>query len=457
MSRASKAELETSGVDALAPERASAGVDPTPKRPASGTPFRYRAKSHRELPHVVKFSGGTSSGMLLFMLLENQVLDARRGDVILFNNTSAEHPKTYEFVRACTERAEAFGIPFFWVEYQTYEDARNGEWTRLPAYRLVNRHPWSPDNPDGFHWRGEVFEELVSWSGYLPNQFKRICTGSLKLETTRGFMTDWLAGKESIPRLGHHDEVPRVDHDSLYRRHERNGGGVPRDIFLKKRSFALARPHMRPEQRYSEFSQAWVPFENQSLAGTTYGGQAWFGKGGAEYVAFVGLRGDEEARVERVRARNGPGRQGHAGEHVYMPLADMSISRTEVDEFWETRKWRLDLPDGGVLSNCVFCFLKGGASLRRAHRHMQTQTDSDMPGFGPLTDSPCDVRWWARIEQEYGRDLEAEKRPHRDDGPAHIGFGGLGAAVFGDLQTQADASGAAPLFENAGLPCDCTE
>ena len=32
--------------------------------------FRYRAKYHKTLPHVVKFSGGQSSGLLLFILLK---------------------------------------------------------------------------------------------------------------------------------------------------------------------------------------------------------------------------------------------------------------------------------------------------------------------------------------------------------------------------------------------------
>lgn len=37
--------------------------------------LRYGAKSHRELPHVVKFSGGKSSAMLLLALPENRLLD----------------------------------------------------------------------------------------------------------------------------------------------------------------------------------------------------------------------------------------------------------------------------------------------------------------------------------------------------------------------------------------------
>ena len=118
--------------------------------------------------------------MLLFALLENGLLDRDRGDVILFNNTSAEHPDTCRFVRHCMRKARGYGIPFFQIEFQTYEDARRGEWTRLPTYRLVNDEPRSRENPDGFHWRGEVFEELLSWKGYVPNRFNRICTQQLK-------------------------------------------------------------------------------------------------------------------------------------------------------------------------------------------------------------------------------------------------------------------------------------
>ena len=104
--------------------------------PSSTYHLRYKAKRHPSLPHVVKFSGGRSSGMLLFTLLENGLLNRERGDVIVFNNTSAEHPDTYQFVRDCMCAAQRYGIPFFQVEFQTYEDVRRGEWTRLPSYRL---------------------------------------------------------------------------------------------------------------------------------------------------------------------------------------------------------------------------------------------------------------------------------------------------------------------------------
>ena len=182
------------------------GYDPT-----GNHPFRYRARHHRSLPHVVKFSGGRSSGMLLFTLLENGLLDRDRGDVVIFNNTSAEHPSTYRFVRDCMRATRRYGIPFFQIEFQTYEDSRRGVYTRLPSYRMVNGQPADADNPDGFSWRGEVFEELLSWAGYVPNQFNRICTKHLKLEATRDFLGDWLAEKPGIPRLGHHGGSSRIE------------------------------------------------------------------------------------------------------------------------------------------------------------------------------------------------------------------------------------------------------
>ena len=50
--------------------------EPLPKHdPHKEYEFRCRLKKHCSLPHVVKFSGGRFSGMLLFALLENRLLD----------------------------------------------------------------------------------------------------------------------------------------------------------------------------------------------------------------------------------------------------------------------------------------------------------------------------------------------------------------------------------------------
>lgn len=426
--------------------------------PAGSYQLRYRAKTHRDLPHVVKFSGGRSSGMLLFLLLENGILDPNRGDVIVFNNTASEHPGTYRFARDCKEASSRYGVPFFWVEFQTYEDARKGEWARIPAYRLVNDRPKSEENPDGFHWRGEVFEELLSWSGYVPNQFTRICTRNMKLEPTRMFLRDWLACKPTIPRLGHYGRQSRMNLNAMYRQHRRSQGAVPREIFAQKKTYALSRPYIRPEQRYGDFSSVWRPFRNSSLDGRVFGDQASFGKAGAQYVAFVGLRGDEQVRVQRVAARNaGPGASGYTGEHVYMPLADLAVAREDVNAFWDKQSWGLSLPKEGSLSNCVYCFLKGARNLRSVRESMEEEMHLNEPGFGSLVDTPSDISWWIRMEQKYGRDLKAERRAITGN-PQNtvIGFFGTSTDFSYQLLAKADDS-EINRYSGSLLPCDCTE
>ena len=438
----------------VSPQRELSG----PYDPTKLYRLRYRAKRHRDLPHVVKFSGGRSSGMLLFALLENRLLDPDRGDVIIFNNTASEHPGTYRFARDCKDASSQYGVPFFWVEFQTYEDARKGEWTRIPTYRLVNDQPRSEHNPEGFHWRGEVFEELLSWSGYVPNQFSRICTKNMKLEATRMFLKDWLASKKTIPRLGHYGIRSRMDLNTMYRRHLRSHGAVPKRIFVRKRAYALSRPHFRPEQRYSDFSSVWRPFDNPALQGRIFGNQASFGKGGVEYIAFVGLRGDEQIRVQRVAARNaGPGSSGYAGERVYMPLADMGVTRDDVNSFWDQQLWDLSLPKEGSLSNCVFCFLKGVSNLKSVRNRMEEDKFIKEPGFGSLLGTPSDIAWWNRMEQKYGRDLKAEGREIKGN-PKNtvIGFFGTKTDFSYDLLSQAEES-EFTRYSGTLLPCDCTE
>ena len=418
-------------------------------------PFWYDLSGHEDLPHVIKFSGGRTSGMMLFVLLEAGLLHAERGDVVVFNNTSAEHPATYEFVCQCKEIVEnRYGIPFFLVEFQTHEDARSGEWVRLPSYRLVQPEPRSETQPEGYCWRGEVFEELLSWTGYVPNQFKRTCTSRLKLETTRAFLTDWFACKPHTERLGHFGKRSRLDDDEMYESHIRYNGGVPRDIFLEKKRFVRSRPVFRPGQRFADYSTVPCSITNPSLAGKSLGQRACFGPEGIEYLAFVGLRSDEMRRVARVRQRNegGPHATGYEGEHVYLPLSDMGVTEEDVTAFWKKQTWDLEIDVEDGLSNCTYCFLKGIRGLQRARCLLNENVAQDWKN------TPCDLEWWVGIEQQYGRDLEAERRTIRGTVPDHfIGFFGASGFSYKRLAELPDDDTAISLYEDSVLPCDCTD
>ncbi|MYC57724.1 MAG: hypothetical protein F4X48_03935, partial [Acidimicrobiia bacterium] len=166
--------------------------------------LRYRHPEHSDLPHIVSFSGGRSSAALAFMAAEEGLLRSERGDAFLFANTSAEHPGTYEFVAECKVRLENdYGLPFFWFEFCTVEDAWRGEYCRKASYRLVKPVPIE-DDPDGYRSSGELFEEMVSHQGMLPNPHSRTCTAKLKLYPSHALLAEWLGGTAGPAHSGHH-------------------------------------------------------------------------------------------------------------------------------------------------------------------------------------------------------------------------------------------------------------
>lgn len=442
--------------------------------------FSYEFPSHAELPHVVKFSGGRTSGMLLVSMLESKMLDPTRGDVVVFNNTSAEHPATYDFVRQCKELTESqYGIPFFLLEFQTYEDVTQGRWWRMPAYRLVNAQPRTTKNPDGYQWRGEVFEELISWKGYVPNQYSRVCTEQMKLFATREFLSDWFAAKPRIDQLGHSGSESKMVDDEIYEQHLRNRGDTPRGIYLAKKKFLRSCPAARPSQQFENFCAiGYQKISNPHLSERCFGGRVeLMGDDCADYLAFVGFRADEPKRVARMRARNRDAdMQGDSpdlettrpeGEYVYAPLASAGATQSNVNDFWQKQDWGLQLPNNANLSNCVFCFLKGQRNIVNIIAR-QPAVDQSLPkNLKSKTNTPSDINWWRKLEQKYGRDLRAEERELKAEAQKQtrpiIGFFGLNGMSYehlqetgknikkGDSQAKEDARS----LEN--LPCDCTD
>ncbi len=421
-----------------------------------------------DFPHIVKFSGGRSSGMMLMNLLEQNKLNPERGDVVLFNNTSAEHSATYEFVRKMKKLTEEkYNIPFFWIEYQTYEDASpSHSWVRMPTYRLVNEKPYSKKNPSGYHHRGEVFEEVISLSGYLPSALSRTCTHAMKIFITNNFLADWFSQKKSIERLGHYGDSARITDDSVIETHKKNGGAVPKNILLAKKEFVRGRPFIRQEQHFSDFTGARICFDNEQIRESTLGDEAQlYGDLAVEYVSYLGIRSDEQRRIVKIqdridKAQNKSGRsffsQPH-GEKILAPLIDENITREAVIEFWEKQDFDLDLPKTGIFSNCVFCPLKGKAKLLQLVIEELKRNSSN--GTRPTPES---IEWWIEIEEKYSRDLEAEKRVITSDKtPKYVGFfGATMELIYVKLRQQAvDGSKIDKelLEQETSLPCDCMD
>ena len=116
-------------------------------------------------PTVISFSGGRTSGYMLWRILqENNGLP--EDAIVIFANTGKEMEETLEFVRDCETNWNVF---IHWVEYQWNDDSKL-------RFKRVNFETASR--------KGEPFMEMIHEStGYLPNPVARICTATLKIRT----------------------------------------------------------------------------------------------------------------------------------------------------------------------------------------------------------------------------------------------------------------------------------
>ncbi len=424
------------------------------------------------IPHIVKFSGGRSSGMMLMQLLEQKQLQPERGDVIVFNNTSAEHPATYAFTRQMKVLAEQkYNIPFFWIEYQTYEDAGKQTWKRIPSYRLVNEKPFDGGkNKNGYRYKGEVFEEMVSFSGFLPNMLSRTCTQALKIFTTNSFLTDWLAQKESIERLGHYGETTRISDADVIKLHRTHRGTTPDEILLAKKEFVRSTDFVRHQAAWKSFTGGDLCFNNQAIQKPVIGGKAQlFGDGAVAFVSYIGIRKDEEIRVDKIKARIIHAQKQSSNstslfeqpvkESIFTPLVDNHVSKQNVIDFWKNQTFDLDLPEDGVFSNCVYCPLKGKAKLLGI-------TQKELSNHKKTGNTAASIDWWIKMEKKYSRDLKAENREITNKDVNFIGFfGAAKKTVYEEIKKQAtlknldiESNIAAEYLENEShIPCNCTD
>jgi len=410
--------------------------------------------------------------MMLMELLRENTLRPERGDVIVFNNTSAEHPATYDFTRKMKTLAEEqYNIPFFWIEYQTYEDAGKHGWTRHPSYRLVNDMPHSESNKTGYRYKGETFEEMVSFAGFVPNMQNRICTQWLKIFITNAFLTDWFAQKSGIERLGHRGATTRMSDEEVVRIHQASRGATPDGILLAKKAFVRASDHVREAASWKNFTNSTLCFDNPNLNDSITGGKGrLFGENAIAYVSCLGIRSDESIRVDKIRdritaaakTRGASLSQQPPKESILAPLVDGGISQENVLAFWNEQEFNLGLPETGLFSNCVYCPLKGKRKLLEIAAHELTEA-TDLGGVAASID------WWVEMETKYARDLKAEKRAitsKKDVEYAYVGF--FGAAhepVYQRLKEQAKIN-IAHMAENlqaeyleadSYVPCNCTD
>ena len=144
---------------------------------------------------------------------------------------------------------------------------------------------------------------------------------------------------------------------------------------------------------------------------------------------WVGIRADEQRRVSKIRGRTGP---ETAGEHLELPLADAGVTLADVDAFWKSQPFRLELSTDArgrtTGGNCDLCFLKPAAQI-----------------LSLVSEKPQRAVWWASMEA-----LALRSRPSgwvfRTDRPTY-------AAMHRQALTQSDAFGYDP--DEEAIPCFC--
>ncbi len=411
--------------------------------------INYRRPQHRDLPHVVKFSGGRSSAAAAIGLAEAGMLDPERGDVVLFANTSAEHPGTYDFAAAVSRHLETeHNLPVLWFEFCTVEDARRGEYRRIAAFRLVRRVPIE-DDPGGYRWRGEVFEEMLSYQQMLPNPHQRSCTAKMKLHPSHQLLEEWFAGGAGPMHAGHYKPESYLTDKQAAKAYKANGGVCSADEYQAWVKFMLSQPSNRLSQHWVDFTSASIARSPQRVEGV-----GLWGRPPTQHITLLGLRADEPRRIDRVMTRTlfaeGAGsskcrvKNQPPGEHPYFPLADSGMDKAAVNDYWLAHDsgLELDIPQGA--GNCVFCFMKGTRELlaigKREDRRKAAKT-------------PSDFAWWADIERKYRR--EAPRR--NGTGMTQFGFLGANGASYSELQKSAPPSPNISRYATGTPACDCTD
>jgi hypothetical protein len=117
-------------------------------------------------PTVISFSGGRTSGYMLWRIIqENNGLpdDA----IVVFANTGKEMEETLEFVRDCEIN---WNVPIHWVEYKNNEQG-----FKKVTFESASRN-------------GEPFSEMLTKKQYLPSPVMRFCTIELKIRSIHKYL-----------------------------------------------------------------------------------------------------------------------------------------------------------------------------------------------------------------------------------------------------------------------------
>ncbi len=137
---------------------------------------------------VVSFSGGRTSGFLLYHVLKAHNFELPDNVKVIFENTGKERLETLDFIH---EVSQQWGVDITWLEWRKEK----------PRYRVVTYETASRN--------GEPFDELIAWKEFPPNPVARMCTQHLKVDCMRHYVRDNLQWDEWQSFIGIRADEPR--------------------------------------------------------------------------------------------------------------------------------------------------------------------------------------------------------------------------------------------------------
>ena len=139
-------------------------------------------------PAVISFSGGRTSGYMLWRILQAHFGMLPDDVLVCFANTGREMPATLDFVRDC---GASWNVPIVWLEFR---HARKDGATRRHRWSEVVSHNSASRN-------GEPFDMLLESKRIVPDRSRRFCTEELKVRTILRYLTmelGWTAWQNVI-------------------------------------------------------------------------------------------------------------------------------------------------------------------------------------------------------------------------------------------------------------------
>ncbi len=267
--------------------------------------------------------------------------------VIMFANTSWEHPKTLAFVNNCFKRwEELYGVQCVWVEAVVHHGERKACTHKVVDYKTVSKNK-------------EVFEDVVSKYG-IPNVGFQYCTRELKENPINSYirsMCKWKKGTYYTILGMRSDELQRVLGDVVVK-------------FGKK--YNLGDKTFMNELRF----KVWAMRDNylqtlpQIYKDNPYKIKEHFLKTMTRWVKSY-LKANHYREYDHKDVYNFCVRTlaVEDKQNKTFPLVDWFLDqpdKLDILDWWEDQEFDLDLPEH--LGNCIGCYKKSSKKLLKVIR-----------------------------------------------------------------------------------------